>query len=38
MKETTMSSQRVSCVAAGLLALVVSVPVIGQDLQQKLAQ
>ena len=32
-----MSSIRVWCVAAGLLALVVSVPVVGQDLQQKLA-
>jgi len=37
MKGMTMSSIRVSCIAAGLLALIVSVPVVGQDLQQKLA-
>ena len=32
-----MNSVRISAIAAGVLALVVSVPVIGQDLQQKLA-
>ena len=32
-----MRAVRVSCVAAGRLALVVGVPVVGQDLQQKLA-
>jgi hypothetical protein len=36
MKEMTMRAVRVWCAAAGLLALVVGVPVIGQDLQQKL--
>jgi hypothetical protein len=37
MMKTAMSSVRVSCVAAAVLALGVCVPVAGQDLQQKLA-
>jgi hypothetical protein len=32
-----MSAARVSCIAAGVLALVVGIPVVGQDLQQKIA-
>jgi hypothetical protein len=37
MKGNTMKVVRVSCVVASVLALVVSVPVVGQDLQQKIA-